>query len=42
MYRNIIIAEDLEKSNIESANIQSDFNDYISNKYYEIVKEKIK
>lgn len=42
MYRNIIIAEDLEKSNIESANIPSDFNDYISNKYYEIVKEKIK
>ena len=42
MYRNIIIAEDLEKSNIESANIPSDFNDYISNKYYVIVKEKIK
>jgi len=42
MYRNIIIAEDLEKSNIEGANIPSDFNDYISNKYYEIVKEKIK
>lgn len=42
MYRNVVIAEDLEKSNIESANIPLEFNDYISNKYYEMVKGKIK
>ncbi len=42
MYRNVVIAEDLEKSNIESANIPLEFNNYISKKYYEMVKDKIK
>ena len=42
MYRNIVIAGELEKNNIENANIPTEFNSIISNKYYEIIKEKIK